>query len=144
MEKNDIGRLRSLAAHQAELAASDKNLERIALWKQHNMCRGERPVIHIEEWTFSHQVIEPQLQCQDSFARGLERTLLHNCIGLEVFDDDRVVPPYFQLAYDTHFALFGHRIRQDVLRQEDGTELGHRFEHIISDPNSPYTKGLSR
>lgn len=143
MERADIERLRSLAAHQAELAASDKNLERVALWKRHNMCQGERPVIHIEEWTFGHQAIEPQLQCRDSFARGLERTLLHNCIGLEVFDDDRVVPPYFQLAYDTHFALFGHRIRQDVLKQEDGTELGHRFEHIISDLEGDWDKILT-
>lgn len=48
MEQKDRNRLRALAAHQLEIANSPKNLERVALWKRHNMCRGERPVIHIE------------------------------------------------------------------------------------------------
>ena len=142
MNRTDIERLRSLAAHQAELAASDKNLERVALWKKHNMCRGERPVIHIEEWTFGHQAIEPQLRCQDPFARSLERSLIHNCIGLETFDDDRVVAPWFGIEYDQYFRLFGHQIRQEVLKQEDGTELGHTYHHIISDLEADWTKTL--
>ena len=142
MDRKDINRLRSLAAHQAELAASEKNLERVALWKRHNACRGERPVIHIEEGTFGHQAIGPQLQCRDEFARSLEWGLLHNCIGLETFDDDRVVAPWFGIEYDRHFRLFGHSIRQDVLRQEDGTELGHKFEHIISDLEEDWDKIL--
>ena len=143
MDRKDIERLRTLAAHQAELAASEKNLERVALWKRHNACRGERPVIHIEEWTFGHQAIEPQLRCEDPFARSLEQGLIHNCIGLEVFDDDRVVAPWFGIEYDQHFRLFGHQIRQEILRQEDGTELGHRFEHIISDLEADWDKILS-
>ena len=97
MDNRDIQRLRALAAHQAELAASPKNQERIELWKRHNMGKGERPPIHIEVDTFAHQAINPQLQCTDEYARGLEWRLTHNCIGLETFDDDRVVAPYFQL-----------------------------------------------
>ena len=143
MERKDIQRLRALAAHQAELAASEKNLERVALWKRHNACKGERPVIHIEEGTFSHQAIAPQLQCEDPFARSLEWGLIHNCIGLETFDDDRVVAPWFGVEYDQHFRLFGHQIRQEVLRQEDGTELGHKFDHIISDLEDGWDKILT-
>lgn len=144
MDHKDLQRLRALAAHQAELAASDKNLERVALWKRHNACRGERPPIHIEVDTFAHQAITPRLQCHDAFARELEWQLLRSCIGLEDFDDDRVVAPYFQLPYDTWFRLFGHQIQQTVLRQEDGTELGHQFEHIIQDLEDDFDKILSR
>lgn len=142
MDTRDIQRLRQLASHQAELAASQKNLERVALWKRHNMCHGERPVIHIEVDTFAHQAIALLLQCADPFARELEWRLLHNCMGLEVFDDDRVVAPWFQLPYDIHFQLFGHKIRETVLRQEDGTELGHLFEHIITDLEEDFHKIL--
>lgn len=143
MDRKDIERLRSLAAHQAELAASPKNLERVELWKQHNMCRGQRPPIHIEVDTFAHQAIAPQLRCRDPFARELEWRLIHNCIGLETFDDDRVVAPYYQLPYDTEFTLFGQQIRETVLRQEDGTELGHTFEHIITDLEDDFQKILT-
>ena len=143
MDQKDIRRLRYLAEHQAQLAASEKNQERIALWKRHNACRGERPVIHIEVGTFARQVITPQLQCTDPFARALEYQLIGSCVNLETFDDDLVVPPFFKMCYDTDFRLFGHTIRQDVLMDEDGTELGHRFEHIIGDLEADFDKILS-
>lgn len=136
-------RLRSLAQHQAELAASDKNLERVELWKRHHAFQGERPPIHIEVGTFAQQVIAPQLQCTDPFARALERQFIGSCVNLEVFDDDLVVPPFFKMGYDTHFRLFGHDIRQDVMVDEEGTELGHKFYHIIDDLEAGFDKILS-
>ena len=48
MNVKDRERLRYLAAHQLEIANSPKNLERVELWKRHNMYKGERPPIHIE------------------------------------------------------------------------------------------------
>lgn len=72
MKQKDRNRLRALAAHQLELANSPKNLERVALWKRHNMCRGERPVIHIEVGTFAQEAILPLLTCTDEAARSIE------------------------------------------------------------------------
>lgn len=139
----DLQRLRALAQHQAEIAASEKNLRRVELWKRHNACRGERPPIHIEVGTFAHQVVTPQLTCEDPFARNLEFQLIKNCVNLELFDDDWVVPPYFLMGWDSHFRLFGHTIRQDVLTDEEGTELGHKIHHIISDLEADFDKILS-
>ncbi len=133
MTNKDRERLRSLAAHQLEVANSPKNLERIELWKRHNMYKGERPPIHIEVGTFAHEAINPKLQCEDNDARAIEYKLIHNFINLEDFDDDRVVPPYFQQTYDIYFTLFGHYIKQTVVKKDDGTEMGHNFEHIIDD-----------
>lgn len=133
MEQKDRNRLRALAAHQLEIANSPKNLERVALWKRHNMCRGERPVIHIEVGTFAQEAILPLLTCTDEAARSIEYQLIHNFFNLECFDDDMVVPPYFQIGWDSHFELFGQCIRESVIKTEDGTELGHSFEHIIHD-----------
>lgn len=143
MNTKDRERLRYLAAHQLEIASSPKNLQRVDLWKRHNMYKGERPTIHIEVDTFAKEAINPQLQCEDSFARSLEYRLIHNCINLEVFDDDRVVPPYFQMGYDIWFKLFGHHIKETVVTKEDGTEMGHKFDHIIDDLGDDFDKILS-
>lgn len=143
MNEKDISRLRFLANRQLEIAHSPKNLERVELWKRHNACKGERPVIHIEVDTFAKEAINPLLQCEGSFARSLEYRLIHNCIGIDTFDDDRVVPPYFQMGYDIWFRLFGHRIKESVITRSDGTEMGHTFEHIIEDLGEDFDKILS-
>lgn len=143
MELKDRERLRYLAARQAEIANSPKNIERIELWKRHNMCKGERPVIHIEVDTFAHEAINPNLKCESSKARWIEYRLLHNMINLETFDDDMVVAPFFKMGYHTWFSLFGHNIKQSVVKKEDGTEMGHKFEHIIDDLGDDFDKILS-
>lgn len=143
MNEKDISRLRFLANRQLEIAHSPKNLERVELWKRHNACKGERPVIHIEVDTFAKEAINPLLQCEDSFARSLEYSLIHNCIGIDTFDDDRAVPPCFQMGYDIWFRLFGHRIKESVITKSDGTEMGHTFEHIIEDLGEDFDKILS-
>ncbi len=143
MNLKDRERLRFLASRQMEIAASTKNLERVELWKRHNMYKGERPVIHIEVDTFAHEAITPFLQCEDGFARQLEYSLLHNTINLDTFDDDRVVPAYFPMGYHSWFSLFGHNIKQSVIKKDDGTEMGHKFEHIIDGLGDDFDKILS-
>ena len=75
MNTKDRERLRYLAAHQLEIANSPKNLERVELWKRHNMYKGERPPIHIEVGTFAHEAITPFLQCEDEASRNIEYKL---------------------------------------------------------------------
>ena len=149
--RKDKKRLRELAWRQLEIAYSPKNLERVELWKRHNAYKGERPPIHIEVGSFAHEIIEPQLQCRDPRARQIEYKLLNHFVNMELFDDDKVVPPYFQHTYDIYFTLFGHHIKQTVLKKDDGTELGHEFKHIIDDLgddfhliNSPSVYGVHK
>lgn len=143
ISSKDKKRLRNLAAHQLEIANSPKNLERVELWKRHNMYKGERPTIHIEVDTFAKEAIHPMLQCTGKLAREVEYQLIHNFINLEYFDDDKVVPPYFQLSYDIHFELFGHKIKESIMTDENGVEMGHKFEHIISDLSDDFDKVTS-
>lgn len=51
-----------------------------------------------------------------------------------------VVPPYFQTGYDTRFNLFGHVINESVIKNDDGTEMGHHFDHIIGDLADDFDK----
>lgn len=48
--------LREVAKLQLEAAHSEKNKERVELWKRHNACRGERPIVHVELDTFEEEV----------------------------------------------------------------------------------------
>lgn len=140
MNEKDRKRLRELASKHVELANSDKNIERTTLWKKHNMCLGERPTIHIELATFKNEVVTPMLECEDEFARSLENDLICDFVNLELFDDDKVVPPYFQISHDLKFTLFGHNINHTIIKKEDGTELGHNIEHIIDDLEDDFDK----
>lgn len=132
--------LRELAKHQLELANSLKNMERVALWKKHNICKGERPVIHIEVGTFQHEVIEPRLKCTNKIARAIEYQLYNNFINFELFDDDRVVPNFFPVQKDFYFSLFNIIVKESVMKNEDGIEQGHNFVHPIKDFAQDYSK----
>lgn len=129
----DRQQLRTLAARQLEAANSPVNLERVEAWKRHNACRGERPMVHVETDTFEKEAIEPRLVCADPVARALERDLWRGFLNLTEFDDDWVVPPYFGIQWKSYFHLFGHDIGRTTALDENGNDLGHRFDYCITD-----------
>lgn len=140
MKQREKDRLRRLAQEQADIAASQKNIERTELWKRHNAGKGERPPIHIEVDTFANELITPLLECEDGFARELEYNLIKNFINIKEFDDDWVTPPYYRQGLDCHFNLFGHEIKESIMKNSDGVELGHSFGHLISDLGEDFDK----
>lgn len=133
-------RLRELAKKHAELANSPKNLERVALWKRHNSFCGDRPVIHIEVGTFRKEIIDPMMTCSSPFARMVEYNLLQDFVNLDLFDDDKVIPPYYQLPYVTEFRLFDIPVKESVITDENGTEQGHQFNQPIQDLHEDFDK----
>lgn len=128
--------LRELAKKQYEYSQTDKNQQRIEEWKNHNSLKGNRPMIHLEMWTFAEEIIPERLQCQGIFAREIETKLYCNFLNQELFDDDRVTPDHFPLAYDTHFTLFNISIQK---HNSDGS-LGHEFISVIEDLEDDYNK----
>lgn len=143
MTLKDRNRLRSLATEQMEFANRTDNVAKVDLWKKHIDGKAERPTIHIEVGTFANEVITPSMECEDDFARHIEYCLLHNIVNAKYFFDDKPVPPYFQINHNIDFKLFGHRIADTVIKNEDGTELGHHYDHIITDLESDFEKILS-
>ena len=133
MNQKDRERLRYLASKQLEIANSPKNLERVALWKRHHALKGERPPIHIEIDTFAHEIIDPQLRCEDPTARSIEYELIKNVANIDLFNDDKVVPPYFQTGFNTWFRLFGQTMQSEQLKNDNGTALGIKREYVIDD-----------
>lgn len=133
--------LRELAKKQQEYANQESNLQRIEKWYRHNALQGDSPLIHLEMWTFSQEILPQRLKCEGRFAREIESGIYCNFLNQELFDDDRVTPDYYGMNYDTYFELFGINVQIDHTKAEDGQEsLGHHFVSAIEDLEDDYEK----
>ena len=133
--------LREVAKMQLEHANMESNKERIKLWYKHNALQGDRPLIHLEMWTFAQEILPQRLRCQGEFARKVETTLYCNFLNQQLFDDDRVTPDYYPLNYDTHFELFSIKIKKDLTTAADGSQsVGHHFVSVVEDLEDDYDK----
>lgn len=146
ISEEDRAILREVAKKQSELAAQEKNIRRREEWYRHNSLQGEKPLIHLEMWTFSQEILPQRLKCRGGFAREVETQLYCNFLNQELFDDDRVTPDCYELNYDTEFTLFDISIKIDHTEGADGKEsLGHQFESVVQDLEEDYGKlGKSR
>lgn len=138
--KEDRQRLRELARKQADYAHSPVMEERIAQWKRHMEFLPGRPMIHLEMGTFEQEIIPPRMQCKGEEARRIERQLLDSFLNYELFDDDRIVPDYFGVGYQTYFTLFGQEITEDFASAADGSRVGRHFNTVVSDLEADWEK----
>lgn len=139
--KEDREILRNHAGYQMELAQMERNKKLIQMWYDHNELQGERPMIHLEMETFSHEILPQRMKCRGEFARVVEKQILDNYLNQELFDDDRVTPDYYPLEYDRWFTLFDVPVQIQHTNTEAGTEsLGHHFIPSISDLEEDYEK----
>ena len=89
----------------------ERNEKLIKMWYDHNELSGERPLIHLEMETFSHEILPQRMHCMGEFARIVEKQILDNYLNQELFDDDRVTPDYYPLPYDQWFQLFDVEVK---------------------------------
>lgn len=131
--------LRELAKKQLEYSQLPIMKERMEQWYRHNEGKGEKPMIHIEIWTFEPDIL-PAIKCQTETGRAIELGFYRNFINYERIDDDRVVPPYYPIMWDTWFKLFGVTIEKEHAKTTGGEGLGHRFKYIINDLEEDFPK----
>jgi len=131
--------LRELAKKQLEYSQLPVMKERTEQWYRHNDGKGEKPMIHVEVRTFEQDIM-PEPKCQTDTGRAIELGLYRNFINYEMIDDDRVVPPYYPIGWDTWFKLFGVTIEKEYANNPEGKGIGHRFRHIISDLEEDFPK----
>lgn len=141
ISQEDKSILREVAKKQLELANLDSNQKKMKEWYLHNSLQGEKPMIHLEMWTFSQEILPQRLKCKGEFARNVETNLYCNFLNQELFGDDRVTPDCYELSYDTNFTLFDIDIKVDHTEDALGKEsLGHQFESLIQDLEDDYEK----
>ena len=128
--------LREAARKQYELSQAEKNKKRIQEWYAHNSLQGERPMIHLEMWTFADEILPQRLKCEGDFAREVETKLYCNFLNQELFDDDRVTPDHYPMNWDTWFTLFNIEIKKN----EAAGSVGHQFISVVEDLEDDYDK----
>lgn len=130
--------LRELAKKQLEFHHKEENLKRVQEWYRHNDLQGERPMIHLEAWTFQQEYMPGRLRCQGEFAKQVEQQIYENFQNQELFDDDRVTPDYFQTDISTWFTLFGIPVEVEHTTKEES--IGHHFVSALGDLEEDYGK----
>ena len=122
----DRERLRALASRIAEIAHSEQNAVKRRRWTAHNDLQGDgAPMILAEtcglyqagEWT-----LEPELQCTQDWARGVERQMRMQLQLVEDIGDDTVLEPRFTVAW--HASASGYGVQTTVHRAEDADGMG--------------------
>ncbi len=125
--------LRELAARQMTDAQLPLMQERIRDWYRHNDLAGGRPMVHLELATFAAEVIPPRLRCTSERGRQIESQILANLLNFELFDDDRIVPPFFPLSWRSSFRLFGQDFAVTRATDAKGRNIGYHYIPVIHD-----------
>lgn len=131
--------LRELAKKQLEYSKLPIMEHRLKEWYKHNDLKGERPMIHVEIGTFEQDIL-PKLKCETEIGKSIEKGFYNNFINHEMIGDDRVVPPYYPIGWNTWFQLFGITIEREHVKSAQGEGLGHRFKYVIGDLEEDFHK----
>jgi hypothetical protein len=122
--------LRDLAKTQLEYASLPIMKERETLWYQHNDLMGVRPMVSFEAWTCEQDLL-PQSRCESEAAKKIEYHLQREILNHEKIGDDRVVPSWYNLAWDLEFILFDLPVDLEHSTDSAGRDLGHQFLNPI-------------
>lgn len=122
--------LRDLARYQLELAHSPRNQQTYADWMANGESKTQvtRPLIRIEINTFEHQLMPAMMRCEGEEARRIERQMLRPIINFTQFEDDTLVPDYFEVADQYQFTPFGLPVKSQHTKG-----LGHHFIPYLHD-----------
>ena len=122
--------LRDLARYQLELANSHRNKQLYADWMANGTSKTQvtRPLIRIEINTFEHQLMPAFQKCEGEEARRIEQQMLRPIINFTQFEDDTLVPDYFEVADHYQFTPFNLPVKV-----EKTGGLGHHFIPYLHD-----------
>lgn len=144
MENNitnkDKGIIRDLAKKQYEYSQLEVMKQRANEWLLHNTFKGERPMIHLELWTFEQEIIPQLLKCESIDGRNIESSIYRNFLNYEMFNDDMIVPDYYGIGWNTYFTLFNTPITSEHASGANGNSLGHQFNYVIKDLEEDFPK----
>lgn len=103
--------LRSLAARVREIAELPEMEERKRRWYNHNALKSERPIVLcFPEGSWIELLPENELQCEDPFLRGWERTLRQKIYWWGHIHDDNVLEPWFEINWSVTIGNYGVEI----------------------------------
>lgn len=129
----DIQVLRSLIARKKELAQDPLQSERKELWSRHAALKSQRPMILAETQGVLDELIPlDTLRCREPWAREMERALRDCIFRLEQVQDDWVVEPYTDYAWEVNLGSYGVE-RVLVHGQNEGKLGSYHWDAPIRD-----------
>lgn len=131
MSEADRNRLRRLAEKQAEYAGSERNGQIMKQWEALAEGRKDTPTVRLLFSNFTHEVIDPRMECEGEEAREMERQLLSTLVGRELFDDDTPISPTYDISWDTYVRPFG--TEPHITRAEGENAMGYHIDPVIED-----------
>ena len=101
LSDDEIKILRELGKRVAEIAALPIQEEKAGLWTAHNDLKTSQPVVFIDPERGWNECIPPEtdIACHTPIARVWEMFLKKQIYWFEVFKDDKVIEPCFDVPY---------------------------------------------
>ncbi len=100
--------------------------ERERLWYKHNAVQGERPMVLVEDISFWDEIC-PEFVCESPFARKMENEFYKRIVVVDLLEDDKVVPPYYQVDCGVRYQRY--QVESKKVYASDG--VGFHIEPII-------------
>ena len=131
----DVEVLRRLAARKVAIAADPQNLERREMWYRLDAGQSPRPMVLAEIGGVCdavRPVPDESLECENGWARGVERGLRVEIYQFEELRDDHVVEPYARTGWQVRGTGYG----VDVVHHRpdfEGTLGARRWDAPVPD-----------
>jgi hypothetical protein len=137
---SDIRILRGLFQRKVEIAQDPIMAERRQLWAQHASLRPQRPMILAETCGVLDELVPvSSLQCQEDWARGMERGLRELIFRCEQVKDDWVVEPRITWQWDVTIGDYG--VQTELVRGQNEGKLGsYHWDPPIQDLDRDFDK----
>jgi hypothetical protein len=134
--------LRRWAARKVEIAGSALNQERRDAWYRLDSGQGCRPMIIAEFEGVRDETrawSDADLECEDPWARGVERTLRFEVYRHDVLQDDHVVEPWMNVNWQVSTSDFGVPVVKHS-GDRDGHMGARRWDPPIQDFDRDFSK----
>lgn len=140
LSRHDTEILRRLTGRKAAIAGDAANYERREQWYRQDAGGGARPLILAEVGGVLNEVLpDSMLECEDAWARNVERGLRIDIYQFEVLKDDHVVEPWVNLNWRVQAGDYGVQAVQHRV-DNDGRLGARRWDPPIRDPDRDIDK----
>jgi len=131
MDKKDVAVIRELAGRVGEIAALPVQEEKRALWRSLNACKGERPMVLIDQICWNEMNVDDELTmvCSDKVCRIYEAQLRGILYRWKHFPVDMVVEPFLDIPMAVNNTVFGVSVETENAVVSDPTSdvISRRF-----------------
>ena len=142
VSRKDRELLQSLARRKLDLAEHPDNLERKDEWLRHDSGKPGRPLVLAEHGGIRDArlpVPDALLQCEDAWARTVERGLRHELYLFDTLKDDHVIEPWVNTKWKVSTSNYG--VQTITHHADNFVGMGARnWEPALRDLNADFGK----